>query len=141
MTGYFICAIIVTQQVTFCPEVILLCNVEMQKGEILLLVSYNSYEGEPIRIYRHPRDIRGDIAKIKDKIAETDNMINVRSLLLDALSEIAEGDPDKWLPEIEEIVEDARATLEDLRSLETTLKELEEELKSTRWVMGYAGNA
>ena len=104
-----------------------------------MLVSYNTYEGEPTRIYRRPADIRSDIAEIKAKIAETDNMINVRSLLLDALSEFSEDEPDRWLPEIEEIVDEARETLASLASLEKTLAELEDELKRTRWVIGLYG--
>ncbi len=106
-----------------------------------MLALQNTYEGEGVRIYRRPADIRSDILNIKDKIAETDNMLNVRSLLLDALSEVAEGDPDKWLPEIEEIVEEAKETLASLAALERTLSDLEDELKQTRWVMGLYGNA
>ncbi len=106
-----------------------------------MLVSYNTYEGEGARIYRRPADIRSDIAEIKAKIAETDNMINVRSLLLDALSEFSEGEPDRWLPEIEEIVEEARETLKSLALLEKTLADLEDELRRTRGVMGLYGNA
>ena len=106
-----------------------------------MLVSGNTYEGERARIYRRPSDIRSDIAEIKARIAETDNMINVRSLLLDALCEFSEDEPDRWLPEIEEIVEEARETLKSLSALEKTLAELEDELRRTRWVMGYAGIA
>ena len=100
-----------------------------------------SYREGRRRIYRRPSEIRSDIAEIKARIAETDNMINVRSLLLDTLCEFADGDPDKWLPEIEEIVEEARETLDSLTALERTLTELEEELRVTRGVMGYAGIA
>ena len=106
-----------------------------------MLVSYNIYEGEPARIYRRPAEIRSDIAEIKARIAETDNMINVRSLLLDALCEFSVDEPDRWLPEIEEIVEEARETLDSLASLEKTLSELEDELRRARWVMGYAEGA
>ena len=106
-----------------------------------MLVSGNTYEGERARIYRRPSEIRSDIAEIKARIAETDNMINVRSLLLDALCEFSEDEPDRWLPEIEEIVEEARETLKSLSALERTLAELEDELRQTRWVMGYAGIA
>ena len=92
-------------------------------------------------VYRRPSDIKDDIAAIKARIAETDNMINVRSLLLDALCEFSEDEPDRWLPEIEEVVEEARRTLAALSELEHTLADLEDELRRTRWVMGYAGNA
>ena len=106
-----------------------------------MLALRNTYEGEPMRIYRRPADIRRDIDGIKAKIKEADDMLNVRSLLLDVLSEVAEGDPDKWIPEIEEIVEEAKETLSKLSSLERTLCELQEELKQTGWVMGLYGNA
>ena len=92
-------------------------------------------------VYRRPSDIRDDIAAIRARIAETDNMINVRSLLLDALCEFSEDEPDRWLPEIEEVVEETRRTLEALSELESTLAVLEDELRRTRWVMGYAGSA
>ena len=92
-------------------------------------------------VYRRPSDIRNDIAAIRARIAETDNMINVRSLLLDALCEFSEDEPDRWLPEIEEVVEETRRTLLALSELERTLADLEDELRRTRWVMGYAGSA
>ena len=92
-------------------------------------------------VYRRPSDIRSDIAAIRARIAETDNMINVRSLLLDALCEFSENEPDRWLPEIEEVVEETRRTLAALSELESTLAVLEDELRRTRWVMGYAGSA
>ena len=92
-------------------------------------------------VYRRPSDIRSDIAAIRARIAETDNMINVRSLLLDALCEFSENEPDRWLPEIEEVVEETRMTLAALSELESTLAVLEDELRRTRWVMGYAGSA
>ena len=92
-------------------------------------------------VYRRPSDIRSDIAAIRARIAETDNMINVRSLLLDALCEFSENDPDRWLPEIEEVVEETKRTLAALSELESTLAILEDELRRTRWVMGYAGSA
>ena len=92
-------------------------------------------------VYRRPSDIRSDIAAIRARIAETDNMINVRSLLLDALCEFSEDEPDRWLPEIEEVVEETRKTLAALSELESALAILEDELRRTRWVMGYAGSA
>ena len=92
-------------------------------------------------VYRRPSDIRCDITAIRARIAETDNMINVRSLLLDALSEFSEGEPDRWLPEIEEVVEETRRTLCELAELERVLTDLEEELMHTRQVMGYGGIA
>ena len=92
-------------------------------------------------MYRRPSDIKDDIAAIKARIAETDNMINVRSLLLDALCEFSEDEPDRWLPEIEEVVEEARRTLAALTELEHTLADLEDELRRTGWVMSHAGNA
>ena len=98
-------------------------------------------DGGEYAIYRRPSDIRGDIAAIRARIAETDNMINVRSLLLDALCEFSEEEPDRWLPEIEEVVEETRMTLAALSELESTLAVLEDELRRTRWVMGYAGSA
>ncbi len=101
----------------------------------------NRENGERRALYRHPAEIKNDIAEIRARIVETDNMINVRSLLLDALSEFSEGEPDRWLPEIEEIVEEARETLTQLSSLERVLADLENELRQTRWVMGYAGTA
>lgn len=98
-------------------------------------------DGGQYAIYRRPSDIRGDIAAIRARIAETDNMINVRSLLLDALCEFSEDEPDRWLPEIEEVVEETRQTLRQLGELEQVLSDLESELRRTRWVMGYAGTA
>ena len=104
-------------------------------------LNHRTASGGRFIVYRRPSDIKNDIAAIKARIAETDNMINVRSLLLDALCEFSEDEPDRWLPEIEEVVEEARRTLAALAELERTLADLETELRRTRWVMGYAGNA
>ena len=97
--------------------------------------NYSAYEGEPVRLYRTPEEIRRDISEIKDKIKETGRMLNTRHILTEMISCLAEGDPEAWIPALGKIVDEAESSLSLLTELRETLGELGEELRDTKWAM------
>ena len=98
--------------------------------------NYSSYEGEAARIYRAPNAIREDILEIRKKIDEVDAMLNVRTILNSVIDDYADGEPEKWIPALTEIVLDAEETLDRLKKLQQTLDGLMEELEDTVWALG-----
>jgi len=97
--------------------------------------NYSTYEGEAPRLYRTTEEIRRDIKDIKERIAETSAMLNIRNMLTEVIAEYAEASPERWVPELRALVEDAEATLESLAELCTNLDMLRCELEDTRWAI------
>ncbi len=98
--------------------------------------SYNSYEGEPARLYRSPDAIRRDINEIKEKIRKVDSEFNIRNLITEMLGSSRGESIETWLPVLASIVSDAEDSLEELHRLRDSLDVLTEELEDTGWVMG-----
>ena len=98
--------------------------------------NYSTYEGEPARLYRSPERIREDILVIRKKIESVDSMLNIRTILTDVIDKYAAGDPEKWIPALALIVEDAEETLDSLKKLRENLDQLTEELEDTKWALG-----
>ncbi len=103
-----------------------------KKGRRKMYRTYDIYEGEPIMLYRSAESVKNDIRKISDKIKEAEQMLDIRSLLMDMLTKCAEEDPERWLPDIEDVVRDAANTLEQLRSLKESLEELFDEWREIK---------
>lgn len=101
----------------------------------VFFTNYSTYEGEPVRLYRTPEEIGRDIGFIRDKIEKTSQMLNVRSILSDMIAVCAEGDPERWIPELRQAVSDAEETLDLLTEMKASLDILEEELEETRCVL------
>ena len=101
-----------------------------------MFVSANVYEGMPARLYRSPCEIRRDMTRISKQIKEADEMLSVRNILVEMISECSEGEPSKWLPELEEIVAEARLSLENLNRLSGALDCLSTELSETLCAVG-----
>jgi seryl-tRNA synthetase len=97
--------------------------------------NYSTYEGEPARLYRSPEKIREDIFEIRTKIEAVDRMLNIRNVLTDVIDKYAQGEPEKWIPALSEIVADAEETLDRLKRLRETLEALSEELEDTKWAL------
>ena len=100
-----------------------------------MLTHLNNYEGSPPRLYRHPSEIQADMLGIKQKVGEIESMLSVRDFLMELLTRHADKSPEAWIPELEEAVGEARAALDDLKSLNSTLIDLREELGQVRCVM------
>ena len=97
-----------------------------------MFVGANSYEGLPPRLYRSPREIKADISRISKEIQEADEMISIRHILMEMISECAVREPKRWLSELEEAVYEAREGLERLERLKLALEELEDELREAK---------
>ena len=96
---------------------------------------YDASVGLPPTLYRTPREIRRDISAIKEKINEINERMNLRTLLMDILSDDRTvREPEFWIPELTEALREAAKAQESLLSLERELTELDEELKETKWV-------
>lgn len=90
--------------------------------------SYDTVNGIPPRIYRTPGEIRQDISEISEKIEQTNDMLNIRALLVDMLMSERSDSPEKLIPDLEEAISEAREALARLGALKDTLSLLEEEL-------------
>ena len=98
--------------------------------------SYDFKSGMPPHIYRSLTEIRTDMGKISGEIAATNQKLNIRSMLMDLISRERCEKPKSIIPELEEIVGEAREALDRLAELEEELTALHEELRSTRCAMG-----
>ena len=101
-----------------------------------MFVNANVYEGMPARLYRSPCEIRRDMTRISKQIKEADEMLSIRNILVEMLAECSRGEPSKWIPELEEIVRDARASLNDLKRLEGAIEDLSCELEESLCAIG-----
>ena len=97
----------------------------------------NTNEGLPPRLYRSPLEIHRDIAVISRKIRENEEMLSVHNLLIEMIPLWAEQSPERWLPELEATVAEAREALDDLKMLQIALEELSVELEEVRWIMNH----
>lgn len=98
--------------------------------------SYSTYEGEMPRLYRSTDEIGRDIKKIKEKITEVYSMLNIRSVLTAAIAAYAESEPEMWIPELRNIVDEADDALGALCTLRDGLDVLKAELEDARWALG-----
>ena len=96
-----------------------------------MFASANYCEGIPARLYRSPCEIRRDMSEISKQIKEIDQMLSVRNILVEVLAEWAEGEPEKWIPELEELIKEASDSLEYMKRLKCALTDLAEELEET----------
>jgi len=92
--------------------------------------------GFPLRLYRNPRDIHNDMREIRIKIAEANERLNIRGMLVDILSGERADCPEKLVPELEEAISDAKEALHVLDELADELSRLEAELAEVKWVLG-----
>lgn len=98
--------------------------------------NYDVENGIPARIYRNPKEIRGDIEAIKLKIEETGAMLNIREMLLNILLSDKRNSPEALIPELEDAILVAREAVDELSDLREELSSLEEELGEVKWLLG-----
>ncbi len=111
-----------------------------RKGRLILQTVFfrphSNYEGIGARLYRSCGEIKEDMDKIREKIDASLGMLNIRTMLTEAMARYAEAEPEVWIPELEGLVAEADATLAELNSLRDTLDILKTELEETRWAVG-----
>lgn len=88
------------------------------------------------RLYRTAEEIGRDIKGIKARITEVYSMLNIRNLLTEAIAAYAESEPELWIPELRDIVDEADDTLTALCELRDGLDVLKAELEDARWALG-----
>ncbi len=101
-----------------------------------MFVAADSYEGIPSRLYRDPNEIRSDIISVKERIEEINDTLSVHNLLMEFLSEWSREEPQRWIEEMEELLSEARDSLDKLTELKSSLDELKIELEDSKWVFG-----
>ena len=102
-----------------------------------MFVNTNVCEGMPARLYRSPCEIRRDMTRISKQIKEADEMLSIHNILVEMISECTIGDPVKWISELEEIVAEARSSLDDLKRFNSALDALSSELEETLCAIGH----
>ena len=95
----------------------------------------NPIEGHPARLYRNPSEIHRDMICISARIRENEEMLSVHNLLIEMIPTWAEESPEKWIPELEATVAEAREALDNLSRLQCALEELKSELEDVRCMM------
>ena len=95
---------------------------------------YKRYDGEsdvPPMIYRSSREIREEMRVIREKIERVSEKVNIRSLLIDIISDKRQREPQALIPELYRAIEEAEEALLTLKELREELSALEEELRIT----------
>ena len=95
----------------------------------------NPKEGLPPRLYRSPAEIHRDMISISARIRENEEMLSVHNLLIELIPTWAESSPERWIPELEATVDEAREALENLQRLKSALELLALELEEVRCIM------
>lgn len=96
---------------------------------------YNGYEGDPPTLYRSTEEIGKDIGRIRARICEVYEMLNVRRMLEGAMNAYAGSEPESWIPRLRALVEDADSTLSALFDLRGSLDILKAELEDAKWAL------
>ncbi len=94
----------------------------------------NDNEGIPPTLYRTPLEIRRDISRITEEIKEADEMLSIRNILTEMIDEFATEEPERWIPELEETLAEAREAMQRLQRLRDALAELSVELEEAKWI-------
>lgn len=102
----------------------------------MICTGYSMYEGEGARLYRSPEQIRMDIIDIKERIRAVEGRLNFRSVIGELMSEAADGEPEKWISQLSELLSESETTLREYRRLENMLEALTAELEDTIWILG-----
>lgn len=97
--------------------------------------SYDYISGLRERIYRSPFEIEEDIKEIKRKISETEERLNIRSLIMDIIAGDRTGRPEPLIRELESAIADAGEALQYMKELDEELSLLREELMDVRCVL------
>ena len=92
--------------------------------------------GMPPHLYRSLTEIRRDMSRISKEIADTNQRLNIRSMLIELIDDSRSQRNESFILDLEEIVGEAREALDRLGGLEDELTALREELRSTRCAMG-----
>lgn len=97
---------------------------------------FDSVLGRGPTVYRTPKSISYDISCVKNAINEINSRLNIRSLLLEIVSDKDVKSPEDVVPTLEAMVSLAEDALSELRALKEELFMLEDELYEVKCEMG-----
>ncbi len=97
---------------------------------------YDDEFGEAPRIYRAPDEIRLDIYEVKLAIENINERLNIRSLMLEMISDEESLSPGKLVSTLENMLSEAEEALAELSKLNEELSLLEEELYEVKCEIG-----
>ena len=93
------------------------------------MINIDSYtDAEPRLFYRTPGQISGDIRAVSERIAEINELLNVRNILAEVITAESEGNSLRKIEAINELLDFASEALEEMKELEETLGGLKKEL-------------
>ena len=95
----------------------------------------DNVEGIPPRLYRSPSEILRDIEYISVRISDISDMLSIHNLLIEFIPVWSECEPERWIPELEEILSQSNDALDSLKELKGRLEELKLELEDVRCIM------
>ena len=97
-------------------------------GDSIYIKSTFGSEG---RLYRSPNEIKSDIEEVAERLSLIKEMLNVRSLISEVISDQSEGEPKRSAEAINELIEYADEALCEMKELNEVLSELRCELLDT----------
>ena len=93
------------------------------------MINLDSYTDAVPRVcYRSPAQIAGDIRSVSERIAEINQLLNVRNILAEVITAESEGDSLRKIEAVNELLDFAGEALLEMRELEETLDGLKREL-------------
>ena len=95
----------------------------------------NNYEGIPTRLYRSTEEIREQMERVAEMVSEVHERLNVRNMLMWLITEYADAEPGRWIPELEDTLARAQEAVRDLEDLREALEALQTELSEARWAV------
>ena len=96
----------------------------------------NNREGIPTRLYRSTEEIREQMERVAEMVSEVNERLNVRNMLMWLITEYADAEPCRWIPELENTLAMAQDAVRELEELKAALEDLRSELSEARWAMG-----
>ena len=82
-------------------------------------------------MYRSPNEIKNDIEEVVERLSLINDMLNIRSLISEVISDQSEDDPKRSAEALNELIEYADEALYEMKELNEVLSELRSELLET----------
>ena len=97
---------------------------------------YDKENGYPPRLYRVPEEIRRDIDKMLDMCRDANRMFNVRNLISEIIIDDSEGNVERKICAVQELILAAEDMVAEMQSLADSLGELQDELSESLSLLG-----
>lgn len=111
-----------------CPVAVQINPKKNNRKEIKMITLYDREAEYPPRMYRLPEEICSDIRRVGSKLKEINDMLNVRNIIAEVISEDSREEPLRRIEAVNELLDYAKEALSEMRELEEGLDGLKEEL-------------